>query len=50
MNLSKEVTMIILECLIHDFNYYENINDENQCIRIEAEIKCHQMHLKTFHS
>lgn len=43
MNLSCEVTMIILEKLIKDF---ENSVDKD--IRKLAEIKCFQHHLKGF--
>jgi hypothetical protein len=43
MNLSKEVTMIILEKLIKDF---ENSVDKN--IRDEALIKVFQFHLRSF--
>lgn len=47
MNLSKKVTMMVLEKLINDFN---NTKSNKFKLKIEAEIKCFQHHLKKFSS
>lgn len=48
MNLSKSVTMSIIEHLIEDYKYFEQLGNFEQCLKIEAEIKCFQHHLKKF--
>lgn len=45
MNLSREVTMIVLEKLIKDFS---ESTDKNYKIKKLAEIMCFQFHLKGF--
>lgn len=50
MNLSKQITMVILEHLIQDLEYYDSFGNEfeRESLQLEAEIKCFQNHLKTF--
>lgn len=50
MNLSKEVTMKILETLINRLNEFECKQNCSPCLKLEAEILCFQKHLKTFAS
>ena len=47
MNLSKEVTMRLLEHFIEKLQELEGINDK-RCLEIEAEIKAFQYHLRSF--
>ena len=47
MNLSKEITMRLLEMYINKINDLEGKN-EKLCLKIEAEILCLQKHLKGF--